>query len=111
MVDPAARRTLLAGSVTTSASGAFTWRARASLTGRRAVRAVLRRSGQETPVAWAQQSVPQPCPLASTGPSRTLPLAGVALCSFALGVLLLLAFGYRGRHLAAPHRGRSLRRR
>ena len=55
------------------------------------------------------------CPLASTGPNRTLPLVGVGLSSFTLGVLVLLAFAYQGRHarpegrhLAAPYRGRFL---
>jgi hypothetical protein len=99
VVDPASRRTLLEGSVTTSASGAFSWRARASLSGRRAVRAVLRRPGQRTSLAWAQQSVPQPCPLASTGPNRSLVLLGAGFGSFTLGLLLLLGFAYRGRHL------------
>jgi hypothetical protein len=59
--------------------------------------------------------VPSPCPLATTGPNRTLPLVGVGLSSVTLGVLLLIAFSYQGRHaavpgrhLAPPYRGRHL---
>ena len=75
------------------------------------VRAVVRDPGQSTPVAWVEHSLARSCPLAYTGPKRTLSLVGVGLSSFTLGVLVLIAFAYRGRHasaggrhLAAPYR-------
>jgi hypothetical protein len=114
VVDPASQRTLARGRPTTSAAGAFQWRAQISLSGMRRVRAVIRVGG-ERPLAWAEQSVPSPCPLAATGPDRTLPLVGVGFSSLTLGVLLLVAFSYQGRHAAAtgrhlaePYRGRHL---
>jgi hypothetical protein len=115
LVDPASDRTLTRGQVTTSASGTFEWRAKVSLSGMRSVRAVVRRPGQDDPLAWVEHSLARACPLASTGPNRTLPLVGVGLSSFTLGVLVLLAFAYQGRHarpegrhLAAPYRSRQL---
>jgi hypothetical protein len=114
LVDPASDRTLTRGRVTTSDSGTFEWRAKASLSGMREVRAVVRRPGQSGPLAWVEHSLARACPLASTGPNRTLPLVGVGLSSFALGVLVLVAFAYQprhtgpeGRHLAAPYRTRQ----
>jgi hypothetical protein len=114
VVDPASRRTLARGQPTTSADGAFQWRAQVSLSGMRRVRAVIRAGGAR-PLAWAEQSVPSACPLAATGPDRTMPLVGVGFSSVTLGVLLLVAFSYQGRHvatpgrhLAAPYRGRHL---
>jgi hypothetical protein len=113
LVDPASDRTLSRGRVTTGASGTFEWRARVSLSGMREVRAEVRRPGQAKPVAWVEHSLARACPLAFTGPNRTLPLVGVGLSSFTLGVLVLLAFAYQGRHagpggrhLAAPYRTR-----
>ncbi len=111
LVDPASDRTLAQGRVTTSAAGRFEWRAKVSLSGLREVRAEVRRPGQAKPLAWVDQSLARGCPLASTGPNRILPLVGVGLSSFTLGVLLLVAFAYQGRHavlagrhLAAPYR-------
>ena len=104
LVDPASERTLSSDRVTTSASGTFEWRADVALSGMRRVRAVVRRPGQATPLAWVEHSLARACPLASTGPDRTLPLIGVGLSSFTLGVLLLVAFAYQGRHTAAPGR-------
>ena len=116
LVDPASDRTLSRGRVTTSGSGSFEWRAKVSLSGMREVRAEVRRPGQAKPLAWVEQSLARACPLASTGPHRTLPLVGVGLSSFTLGVLLLVALAYQGRHLgpggrhlAAPYRARLLR--
>jgi hypothetical protein len=113
LVDPASDRTLSRATVRTSGSGAFEWRAKVSLSGMRQVRAVVRRPGQSAPLAWVEHSLARACPLASTGPNRTLPLVGVGLSTFTLGVLVLLAFAYQGRHaspagrhLAAPYRGR-----
>jgi hypothetical protein len=103
LVDPASRRTLARGRPTTSADGAFQWRAEISLSGMRRVRAVIRAGGAR-PLAWAEQSVPSPCPLATTGPDRTLPLVGVGVSSLTLGLLLLVAFSYQGRHLGTPGR-------
>jgi len=103
LVDPASKRTLARGQPTTSAAGAFQWRAQISLSGMRRVRAVIRAGGAR-PLAWAEQSVPSPCPLAATGPDRTLPLVGVGFSSVTLGVLLLVAFSYQGRHVAIPGR-------
>jgi hypothetical protein len=115
LVDPASDRTLSRASITTSASGTFEWRAKASLSGMRQVRAVIRRPGQTAALAWVEHSLARACPLASTGPNRTLPLIGVGVSSFTLGVLVLIAFTYQGRHvrpagrhLAAPYRGRFL---
>ena len=112
LVDPASDRTLTRGRVDTSASGTFEWRARVSLSGMREVRAVVRRPGQDRPLAWVEHSLARACPLATTGPNdRTLPLIGVGASSLALGVLVLVAFAYQGRHvtvggrhLAAPYR-------
>ena len=116
LVDPASDRTLSRGRVTAGASGTFEWRATVSLSGMREIRAEVRRPGQAKPVAWVEQSLARACPLASTGPNRTLPLVAVGLSSFTLGMLLLAAFAYQGRHaspggrhLAAPYRGRLLR--
>jgi hypothetical protein len=113
LVDPASDRTLSRTRVTTSASGAFEWRANVALSGMREVRAVVHRPGQAKPLAWVDHSLARACPLASTGPNRTLPLVGLGLSSFALGMLLLYAFAYQGRHalvdgrhLAAPYRTR-----
>jgi hypothetical protein len=114
LVDPAADRTLSRGQVTTTAAGTFEWRAAVSLSGLRQVRAVVRRPGQATPLAWVEHSLARACPLATTGPlDRPLPLAGVGLSAFTLGVLVLVAFAYQGRHagpagrhLAAPYRTR-----
>ena len=115
LVDPASERTLSRGRVTTSASGTLEWRADVSLSGMRKVRAVVNRPGQATPLAWVEHSLARACPLASTGPNRTLPLVGVGLSSLTLGVLVLVAFAHQGRHLspggrhlAAPYRGRFL---
>jgi hypothetical protein len=111
LVDANSDRTLSRGRITTNGSGTFEWRAKVSLSGMREVRAEVRRPGQAKPIAWVEQSLARACPLASTGPNRTLPLVGVGLSSFTLGVLLLVAFAYRGRHagldgrhLAAPYR-------
>ena len=116
LVDPASDRTLSRGRVTTSGSGTFEWQAKVSLSGMREVRAEVRRPGQAKPIAWVEQSLARACPLASTGPNRSLPLVGVGLSAFTLGVLLLVAFAYQGRHaspggrhLAAPYRARPLR--
>ena len=112
LVDPASDRTLTRGRVVTGEEGTFEWRARVSLSGMREVRAVVRRPGQDRPLAWVEHSLARACPLATTGPNdRTLPLVGVALSSLTLGVLVLIAFAYQGRHvtvggrhLAAPYR-------
>ena len=116
LVDPASDRTMSRGRVTTSGSGTFEWRAKVSLSGMREVRAEVRRPGQAKPLAWVEHSLARACPLARTGPNRTLPLVGVGLSSFTLGVLLLAAFAYQGRHLnpggrhlAALYRARPLR--
>jgi hypothetical protein len=115
VVDPASQRTLARGRPTTSAAGAFQWRAQISLSGMRRVRAVIRAGGASPPLAWTEQSVPSACPLAATSPDRTLPLVGVGFSSLTLGVLLLVASSYQGRHAAAtgrhlaePYRGRHL---
>jgi hypothetical protein len=115
LVDPASDRTLSRATVTTSAKGTFEWPAKVSLSGMREVRAVVRRPGQSTTLAWVEHSLARACPLASTGPNRTLPLLGVGLSTFTLGVLVLVAFAYQGRHagpggrhLAAPYRSRFL---
>jgi hypothetical protein len=106
LVDPASDRTLTRGRVDISASGTFEWRAQVSLSG------VVRRPGQDRPLAWVEHSLARACPLATTGPNdRTLPLVGVGVSSLTLGVLVLIAFAYQGRHvtvggrhLAAPYR-------
>jgi hypothetical protein len=111
LVDPASDRTLSRGRITTTAAGTFEWQAKVSLSGMRAVRAVVRTPGKATPMAWVEHSLARSCPLAYTGPNRTLPLVGVGLSCFTLGVLVLIAFAYQGRHtapggrhLAAPYR-------
>ncbi len=114
LVDPASDRTLSRARVTTSASGSFEWRAKVSLSGMRAVRAVVQEPGRSAPLAWVEHSLARSCPLAYTGPNRTLSLVGVGLSAFTLGVLVLIAFAYQGRHagaggrhLAAPYRPRQ----
>ena len=114
LVDPASDRTLSRGRVTTSASGTFEWRAQVSLSGMREVRAVVRRPGESAAVAWVEHSLARACPLATTGNHRTLSLVGVGVSAFTLGVLVLIAFAYQGRHLApegrhlaAPYRTRQ----
>jgi hypothetical protein len=104
LVDPASKRTLASGRPTTDGAGTFEWHSRVSLSGMRKVRAVVNRPGQATPLAWVEQSLPSACPLAYTGPSRTLPLVGVGLSSFTLGILVLIALAYPGRHVALPGR-------
>lgn len=115
LVDPASERTLSRATVRTSADGDFEWRSKVSLSGMREVRAEVRRPGQSDPLAWVEHSLARACPLASTGPNRALPLVGVGVSSFTLGVLVLAAFAYQGRHaspggrhLAAPYRSRFL---
>jgi hypothetical protein len=115
LVDPASDRTLSQATVRASASGTFEWQANVSLSGMRGVRAEVRRPGQPATLAWVEHSLARACPLARTGPNRTLPLVGVGLSSLTLGVLVLIAFAYHGRHvrpagrhLAAPYRGRFL---
>ncbi|HZD74935.1 MAG TPA: hypothetical protein VE776_13810 [Actinomycetota bacterium] len=102
------RRVLEREQLTTSPSGSFIWRTRVSLSGLRSVRAVVTREGASTPIAWAEHSVPKPCPLVNTGADQAVPLAGLALNSIVLGFLLLTAVSYRirvglyqGRHVAA----------
>jgi hypothetical protein len=104
LVDPGSERVLTRGRVTTSASGTFAWRAQVALSGMREVRAAVYRPGEARPLAWVEHSLARACPLAGTGPNRTLPLIGVGLSSFALGLLLLAAFAYQGRHAAAEGR-------
>jgi hypothetical protein len=101
-------RTLERRPLTTSPGGSFRWSARISLSGLRSVRAVVTRAGVSTPIAWAEHSVPRPCPLVNTGADHALPLAGLALSSILLGLLLLTALSgrirlgrYQGRHVAA----------
>jgi hypothetical protein len=101
-------RTLERRPLTTSPSGSLSWSARISLSGLRSVRAVVTRAGVSTPIAWAEHSVPRPCPLVNTGANHALPLAGLALSSILLGFLLLIALSdrirlgrYQGRHVAA----------
>jgi hypothetical protein len=107
LTDPQ-RHALERQSLTTSASGSFTWQTRISLSGLRSVRAVVARAGASTPIVWAEHSVPTPCPLVNTGADRAMPVAGLALSSIVLGFLLLTAVSYKihigfyqGRHIAA----------
>ncbi len=102
------RRTLERQPLTTSPSGSFTWSTRISLSGLRSVRAVVSRAGANSPIAWTEHSVPRPCPLVNTGADHAMPLAGLALSSIVLGVLLLTGLSrkirlgrYQGRHVAA----------
>jgi hypothetical protein len=99
VLDTAHRRQLERQTLSTSASGAFIWRASVSLSGLRSVRAVVARAGATTPIAWTDHLVPTACPLASTGAGPVLPLVGLGLSSIVMGFLLLTAFSYRGRHL------------
>jgi|ERR687888_916220 hypothetical protein len=101
-------RTLERRQLTTSPSGSFTLSMRISLSGLRSVRVVVTRAGASTPIVWAEHSVPRPCPLVNTGAYHAMPLAGLALSSVMLGLLLLTASTsrirfrrYQGRHVAA----------
>jgi hypothetical protein len=102
------RRMLERRQLTTSPSGSFTSSMRVSLSGLRSVRAVVTRAGASTPIVWAEHSVPRACPLVDTGADHAMPLAGLALTSIMLGLLLLTAPSsrlrfrrYQGRHVAA----------
>jgi hypothetical protein len=101
------RRELEHQALTTSASGAFLWRARMSLSGLRTVRAVVARPGASTPIAWTDHQVPAACPLVNTGAGPAVPLMGMGLSSIVVGLLLLGAFAYRGRHLGV-YQGRHI---
>jgi hypothetical protein len=101
-------RTLERRQLMTSPSGSFMLSMRISLSGLRSVRAVVTRAGASTPLVWAEHSVPAPCPLANTGVDHAMPLAGLALSSVMVGLLLLTASTsrirfrrYQGRHVAA----------
>jgi hypothetical protein len=107
LLDAASRDRLEGQALTTSAGGAFLWRARVSLSGLRTVRAVVARTGASTPIAWTDHQVPTACPLVNTGAGRMLPLAGTGLSSIVAGFLLLTAFAYKGRHLGV-YRGRHV---
>jgi hypothetical protein len=107
LLDSVHRRQLDRQALSTSSSGAFTWRARVALSGLRSVRAVVSRTGATSPIAWTEHTVPTACPLAYTGPGSTLPLVGLALVSLTGGFLLLSAFAYKGRHVSV-YRGRHL---
>ena len=107
ILDPADRHELEHRAFTTSAEGAFQWRARMSLSGLRTVRAVVARTGERTPIAWTDHKVPTACPLANTGSAPVLPMMGTGLISIALGFMLVTAFSYRGRHLGL-YQGRHL---
>jgi len=107
LLDAASRDRLEGQALTTSASGAFLWRARVSLSGLRTVRAVVARTGASTPIAWADHQVPTACPLVNTGAGPVLPLVGTGLSSIVAGVLLWTASAYKGRHLGV-YRGRHV---
>jgi hypothetical protein len=107
VMDGDDRRQLEHQALTTSASGTFLWRARMSLSGVRTVRAVVARTGQSTPIAWTDHQVPAACPLVNTGAGPALPLIGLSLSSILVGLLLLNAFAYKGRHIAV-YQGRHV---
>ena len=116
VLDPATRRTIDQATATTSASGGLSLRLGVSLSGLAAVRVVVLRAGTDTPVAWAEQRAGRRCPLARTGPAPALPLAGLGTSCVALGLVLLSALAYQGRHLPGSARhlagsGRHLARR
>jgi hypothetical protein len=101
-------RTLERRQLVTSPNGSFTSSMRLSLSGLRSVRVVVTRAGASTPIVWAEHSVPRACPLVNTGTVHAMPLAGLALSSIMLGLLLLAAPSsrirlrrYQGRHVAA----------
>ncbi|HEX9342310.1 MAG TPA: hypothetical protein VF995_01670 [Actinomycetota bacterium] len=102
ILNPADLRALAQRTVTTSAAGTLATRVSVSLSGLRAVRAALRRPGA-API-WADQSLPAPCPLASTGGGHTAPLLAFAVAALAGGVVLVNAYAYHGRHLVAAGR-------
>ena len=99
LLDSTHRNQLARQAVTTTASGAFMWRARVSLSGLRSVRAVVSRPGQAAPIVWTEHRVPTACPLVNTGAGPVLPLVGFSLASIVFGFLLLTAISYQGRHL------------
>ncbi len=107
LLDSVHGRQLDRRALTTSASGAFTWHARVALSGLRSVRAVVSRTGATSPIAWTDHTVPTACPLAYTGAGGTLPLIVLGLASLTVGVLMVTAFAYRGRHVGV-YRGRHL---
>jgi hypothetical protein len=107
LVDTVHKRQLDRRALSTSASGAFTWKARVSLSGLRSVRAVVSRAGATSPIAWTDHTVPTACPLVYTGAGRAAPLVGLGFVSLAVGLAMVTAFAYRGRHIGV-YRGRHL---
>jgi hypothetical protein len=107
VLDGTSKRQLDRHAVTTSASGGFTWRAHVSLSGLSSVRAAVARPGASAPIAWTEHQVPTACPLAYTGAGPVLPMVGIGMSSIAVGFVILIAFAYRGRHIAV-YQGRHL---
>jgi hypothetical protein len=107
LVDSVHRRQLDRRVLSTSASGAFAWKARVSLSGLRSVRAVVSRTGATSPIAWTDHTVPTACPLVNTGAGRARQLVGLGLVSLVVGILMVTAFAYRGRHVGV-YQGRHL---
>ena len=107
LVDSVHKRQLDRRVLSTSASGAFTWKARVSLSGLRSVRAVVSRAGGTSPIAWTDHTVPTACPLVLTGTGGAVPLVALGFVSLAVGLLMVTAFAYRGRHVRV-YRGRHV---
>lgn len=107
VLDGANRRELDRHALTTSASGGFTWRTRVSLSGLSSVRAAVAKPGASTPIAWTEHQVPTACPLAYTGAAPVVPMVGIGMSSIAIGFLIVMAFAYKGRHVAV-YQGRHI---
>ena len=87
--------TLHQASVTTSADGAMTLRAKVPLTGVKSVRMTLSRPGAAKPFAFSELTIAGECPLPFTGPARLPALAGLAMALLLAGATLVRASGYR----------------
>jgi hypothetical protein len=90
--------TLHAETVTSSADGTLTVKAKVPLTGVHDVRLSVARPGAAKPFAFSEMTIAGECPLPFTGPARAPTLARLGLVLLAAGGVLVGVTAYRGRH-------------
>jgi hypothetical protein len=93
--------TLHEQAITTGADGAIALKAKVPLTGVKAVRLEVGRTGSAKPFAFSEMTIAGPCPLPFTGPARAPSLVGLAVVLLVAGSVLVRTSAYRGRHRAA----------
>jgi hypothetical protein len=98
-VNAANGATLDKRTVTASAEGTLTVKAKVELAGVRTVRLTVTRPGAAKPFAFSEMTIAGECPLPFTGPSRAPALTGLALGLLLAGSVLVATSAYRGRHL------------